>query len=86
MLPYEILDLVDKEFATTRYTEACSPQFLKEVREFINDRIVQPAAQFRQCYDLYSALKPLGRNVNPFGKATGEFQYISSFSLTSSIV
>lgn len=72
MLPYEILNLVDREFATTRYIEACSTQFLQEVREFVDQRIVQPAAKFREVYNMYSALKPLGRNVNPLGKATGK--------------
>ncbi|ORY91742.1 hypothetical protein BCR35DRAFT_299051 [Leucosporidium creatinivorum] len=72
LLPYEILQLVDREFAKPYFTTACSQQFLVEVRAFIHDSIVQPAAKYRAAYNMPAALQPLRKGQNPLGTATPE--------------
>ena len=72
LLPYEIMQLVKREFATPHYTGACSQQFLDEVRDYIDDNIAKPAAKYRAAYNMPAALEPLRKGVNPLGTATRE--------------
>ncbi|SCV70568.1 BQ2448_3330 [Microbotryum intermedium] len=57
LLPYEILEVVDHELATPYFTTACSDEFLEEVREFIHDQLVLPAAMIRERYKMEAGLK-----------------------------
>lgn len=78
MLPYEILQLVDREFATSHYTIACSKEFITELRAFIHDEIVQPAARYRAAYGMPAGLQPLRKGTNPLGKATRTLSLVFS--------
>lgn len=71
LLPYEIVNLVNKELGTPYYTGTLSVQFSDEVKEFINEFIVEPAVKFRKAYGMPGAMAALARNANPFGKADG---------------
>lgn len=71
LLPFEIMQLVDHEFASPYFTGACSPQFLADVRLYIDMSIVQPAAKYRVAYGMPAALTKLPATTDPFGSATG---------------
>lgn len=47
-------------------------QFLKEVRDFINDTIVKPAINFRMVYGMPAGTQVLRKGETSTGTATGE--------------
>lgn len=75
LLPFEILHLVNTEIATPYFALALSEQFLLEVKTFIDEFIVQPAAKSRVAYNMPAALEELRKGANPFGKANSESSY-----------
>lgn len=72
MLPYEINRLVAEKTATPYFTNSCSEEFLRELREFVDEQIARQAAKYREEYGMPPALAPLRRGQNKFGKADGE--------------
>lgn len=72
LLPYEIAALVDHQLATPYYTNACSPRFIDEVREFLEESVIQPAAKFRAAYGMPAALTPIEPDEHKDGNATKE--------------
>ncbi|POY73995.1 putative DNA-directed RNA polymerase [Rhodotorula taiwanensis] len=69
LLPYEIHDHVEKRTNDPYFTTSCSNEFLKDLRQFIDESIVQQAAKYRLEYGMPEALKPLKRGEKRNGKA-----------------
>lgn len=69
LLPYEIHDHVTKRTSEPYFTIACSAEFLKDLRAFVDESIVQQAAKYRVEYGMPAALKPLGRGEKRNGQA-----------------
>ncbi|BGP31083.1 DNA-directed RNA polymerase III subunit C1 (rpo31) [Rhodotorula toruloides] len=76
LLPYEINRLVVEKTATPYFTNSCSEEFLRELREFVDEQIAQQAAKYRKEYGMPPALAPLKRGQNKFGKADPAMQAI----------
>ncbi|EFP75753.2 hypothetical protein PGT21_012768 [Puccinia graminis f. sp. tritici] len=55
--PYEITQLVTDGLAQPRFTTACTQRFRDSVLDFMVERVVKPAANFRQSYGMYPALE-----------------------------
>ena len=72
LLPYEILQLVDRTFATPRYSVACSAEFLADVRAYIKTELVDTATKIRTAYGMPAATAKLGAGVSRIGTATFE--------------
>lgn len=72
LLPYEIHDHVEKRTNDPYFTTSCSNEFLKDLRQFIDESIVQQAAKYRLEYGMPEALKPLKRGEKRNGKADGK--------------
>lgn len=51
------------------FTTSCSDEFLKDLRNFIDETIVQQAAKYRLEYGMPPALKPLHRGEKRNGSA-----------------
>lgn len=51
-VPDDIVALVNYETRTPYFVNACSPQFLKEVREFVRESVAEPAGKIRVQYGM----------------------------------
>lgn len=69
LLPYEIRDHVLQRTHDPYFTTSCSDEFLKDLRNFIDETIVQQAAKYRLEYGMPPALKPLHRGEKRNGRA-----------------
>ena len=66
LLPFEITNLVESTLGSARFVTTCPEIFLKEVREFIDESITQPAAVFRETYGHLAALHSIGPKADPY--------------------
>ncbi|KAK7467362.1 DNA-directed RNA polymerase III subunit C1 (rpo31) [Stygiomarasmius scandens] len=57
LLPFEILELVDKELGTHRYTTECTSAYLSLIRSFIVEHAVNRLAKVRKQHGMYDALE-----------------------------
>ena len=57
MLPYEILEIVDRELFTQKFTTECSAAYILTVRTFVREHIIQPLAEARESRGMFSALE-----------------------------
>ncbi|GJN89850.1 hypothetical protein Rhopal_002839-T1 [Rhodotorula paludigena] len=69
LLPYEINRRVREKTATPYFTNSCSEEFLKEVRDFVDEHIARKAAAYREQYGMPPALHPLKRGQSRTGSA-----------------
>jgi DNA-directed RNA polymerase III subunit RPC1 len=56
-LPFEVLEIVDHELATKRFTSECTPAYLATIRSFIADHIVHKLAEARKSRGMFDALE-----------------------------
>jgi DNA-directed RNA polymerase III subunit RPC1 len=56
-LPFEILELVDREFGTARFQNECTPAYLDTVRTFIFKNLVHKMAKERTSRGMFDALE-----------------------------
>ncbi|KAF8974574.1 hypothetical protein BDZ97DRAFT_1774354 [Flammula alnicola] len=57
LLPFEIVELVDRELATPRFRTECTPAYLDVVRTFINDKLANKMAKSRLKQGMFEALE-----------------------------
>ncbi|KXN84194.1 DNA-directed RNA polymerase III subunit rpc1 [Leucoagaricus sp. SymC.cos] len=57
LLPFEILEITDKELATPRFASECTQTYLDSVRNFIHDRVARKIAENRKCRGMFEALE-----------------------------
>ncbi|KAF5321814.1 hypothetical protein D9619_000944 [Psilocybe cf. subviscida] len=57
LLPFEIMDMVDKEFQSPRYTSECTPAYLNAVRSFIMAKLANKLANTRKKRGMFEALE-----------------------------
>ncbi|KAH9853367.1 beta and beta-prime subunits of DNA dependent RNA-polymerase [Lenzites betulinus] len=57
MLPFEILEFVDRELATRKFTAECTAAYLGTIRGFISEHIVQKLAEVRKLHGMFEALE-----------------------------
>lgn len=49
--------LVDREFATPRFRNECTPAYLETVRKFISSNVARKLAQCRRCRGMFDAFE-----------------------------
>jgi DNA-directed RNA polymerase III subunit RPC1 len=57
LLPFEVLELVNREFESARFQNECTPAYLDTVRTFISKNIVHKMARERVCRGMFDALE-----------------------------
>ncbi|KAF8211700.1 hypothetical protein K438DRAFT_1807744 [Mycena galopus ATCC 62051] len=57
LLPYEVLDIVDRELATQKFTSECTAAYLATIRGYTTDRIAHRQAEVRSSWGMYEALE-----------------------------
>lgn len=57
LLPFEVLEIVERELKSKRFTVECSPVYLALIRDFIMDRVAQKQAQVRSDRGMFDALE-----------------------------
>ena len=57
MLPFEILEYVDRELADRRFTSECTAAYIATVRGFIAEHIAQKVADIRKSRGMFGALE-----------------------------
>lgn len=57
MLPFEILEIADKELATPRFANECTQTYLDAVHDFIRERIARKIAENRKSRGMFEALE-----------------------------
>ena len=59
LLPYEIKKRVEETLATPYFTNTLSEPFLNEVRDYVQEEIVEKAAAYREMYGMAPALEQI---------------------------
>ena len=57
MLPFEILEAVERELNTAKFTSECSAAYIATIRGFIIDNVVHPLAKMRKARGMFEALE-----------------------------
>ncbi|KAH9482988.1 DNA-directed RNA polymerase III subunit rpc1 [Psilocybe cubensis] len=60
LLPYEVMEYVDRELATPRFVNETSPTYLDVVRKFIFDNVANKMAEIRRNHGMFDALEKEG--------------------------
>ncbi|KLO17495.1 beta and beta-prime subunits of DNA dependent RNA-polymerase [Schizopora paradoxa] len=55
LLPFEIMELTDKEFSSPKFISECSETYLTTVRKFVLETIATPMAEEREFYKMFGA-------------------------------
>ncbi|KAJ3826441.1 hypothetical protein F5878DRAFT_258749 [Lentinula raphanica] len=57
LLPFQIVELVDKELGSKRFTTECTPTYVDSLRSFLVDKVVTKLARARTDQQMYDALE-----------------------------
>ncbi|KAH7924840.1 beta and beta-prime subunits of DNA dependent RNA-polymerase [Leucogyrophana mollusca] len=57
LLPFEILEIVDRELATKKFASECTAAYLATIRGFITDHVAHRLAQMRKSQGMFEALE-----------------------------
>ncbi|KAI0029671.1 beta and beta-prime subunits of DNA dependent RNA-polymerase [Vararia minispora EC-137] len=57
LLPYEIIEIANRELATPKFTTECSAAYVLTIRTFIREHIIQPLANARKSHGMFPALE-----------------------------
>ncbi|KAF8876261.1 hypothetical protein BD779DRAFT_1560988 [Infundibulicybe gibba] len=57
LLPFEILEIVDRELATPRFTSECTAAYLATIRGFVTDRVAHRLGRVRKQHGMFEALE-----------------------------
>ena len=57
LLPYEILEIVDRELSLPRFVTECTPAYISTIRAFLNDHVVHRLATVRKSRGMFEALE-----------------------------
>ncbi|KAN0097898.1 hypothetical protein V8E55_002344 [Tylopilus felleus] len=57
LLPFEILEVMDSELGTPKFTNECTAAYIATIRDFITDGIVSQLAKIRKAHSMFEALQ-----------------------------
>jgi DNA-directed RNA polymerase III subunit RPC1 len=57
LLPFEVMELVNREFGSARFQNECTPAYLDTIRTFISKNIVYKMAEERTRRGMFDALE-----------------------------
>jgi DNA-directed RNA polymerase III subunit RPC1 len=57
LLPYEILEIVDRELSLPRFVTECTPAYISTIRTFLNEHVVHRLAIVRKSRGMFEALE-----------------------------
>jgi DNA-directed RNA polymerase III subunit RPC1 len=55
LLPFEILEIVDRELASEMFTSECTAAYMATIRGFITDHVVHKLAEARRSRGMFEA-------------------------------
>ena len=57
LLPYEILEIVDRELSLPRFVAECTPSYIATIRAFLSDHVAHRLATVRKSRGMFEALE-----------------------------
>lgn len=57
LLPFEVLEIVDRELATKKFTSECTAAYLATIRGFVTDNIAHAMADVRKSHGMFEAME-----------------------------
>jgi|SRR5229473_1481702 len=57
LLPYEILEIVDRELSLPRFVTECTPAYISTIRTFLTDHVARRLAIVRKSRGMFEALE-----------------------------
>lgn len=57
LLPFEILELVDRELSRRQFTSECTAAYLATIRGFVTEHIAHRLAEIRRNHGMFEALE-----------------------------
>src|SRR5882757_7748532 len=57
LLPYEILEIVDRELSLPRFVTECTPAYISTIRSFLVDHVAHRLATVRKSRGMFDALE-----------------------------
>jgi DNA-directed RNA polymerase III subunit RPC1 len=57
ILPFEILEITNRELAMQKFTSECTPSYVSTIRDFVGKHIVGKLAHLRRSRGMYDALE-----------------------------
>ena len=57
LLPYEILEIVERELSLPRFATECTPAYISTIRSFLNDHVAHRLAIVRKSRGMFEALE-----------------------------
>ena len=57
LLPYEILEIVERELTSKKFAAVCSDQYLSLIQNFVNDNAVKALAEQRKSHGMFEAME-----------------------------
>ncbi|KAF8164924.1 hypothetical protein B0H34DRAFT_786681 [Crassisporium funariophilum] len=57
LLPFEVMELVDREFASHKFTSECPQDYLNSVREYVRENVANKMAEVRTHRGMFDALE-----------------------------
>ena len=57
LLPFEIIEIVEKQLTSHQFMSECTPSYLTTIRKFISDHVAGKLAQLRKGRGMYDALE-----------------------------
>ncbi|CAL1713617.1 unnamed protein product [Somion occarium] len=57
LLPFEILEYVDRELAQRRFTSECTAAYIATIRGFVTERVAHRLAEIRKSHGMFDALE-----------------------------
>jgi DNA-directed RNA polymerase III subunit RPC1 len=79
LLPYEILEIVDRELSLPRFVAECTPAYISTIRTFINDHVAHRLAIVRKSRGMFEALErseEWDEDTDLSMGATGKWSYL----------
>jgi DNA-directed RNA polymerase III subunit RPC1 len=84
LLPYEILEIVNRELSLPRFVTECTPAYISTIRTFLNDHVVHRLATVRKSRGMFEALErseEWDEDTDLSMGATGKWSYFSITTL-----
>jgi len=57
LLPFEILEIVNRELSLSKFVTECTPAYISTIRTFLNDHVVHRLATVRKSRGMFEALE-----------------------------
>jgi DNA-directed RNA polymerase III subunit RPC1 len=56
LLPFEIIDILDRELCQTKFHSECTSAYLASIRDFVSKHVIYRLADVRKSHGMFEAL------------------------------